>query len=97
MGLFYIYFFWKLSLGFRFSCFWVWSSNRIGNVSPGADDNGSGVCALVEVAEKLKREPDLSAQIFVVFSGAEELGVHGAFRFWQNHRQNSLKKRIVLT
>lgn len=40
--------------------------------SPGADDNGSGVVGLLELARRLDREPIAGVTVTVVFFGAEE-------------------------
>jgi hypothetical protein len=49
-------------------------------VHPGADDNASGIAAMLLVAERLARAPPARSVIFVAFSG-EELGLLGAYRY----------------
>jgi aminopeptidase YwaD len=50
-------------------------------VHNGADDNASGVAALIEIARALKREgPEANDLLFVAFSG-EELGLYGSKHF----------------
>ena len=50
----------------------------------GADDNASGVAALLEIARQLKAADDQQNNyLFVAFSG-EELGLHGSKYFVQN-------------
>jgi hypothetical protein len=66
-----------------------------GKIHPGADDNASGICALLEIAEylaDLKRKGLLSAKydiLFVAWSG-EEIGLVGSSHFMRSH---SPKKR----
>jgi hypothetical protein len=64
---------------------WIWSSNRIKNQSPGANDNASGIITLIKLIQKFKEPIELSPNIYFVFSGAEELGVYGAMQFVKNH------------
>lgn len=40
--------------------------------SPGADDNGSGIVGLLELARRLNRDPIAGVTVTVVFFGAEE-------------------------
>ena len=47
----------------------------------GADDDGSGTVALLEVAEALAQGPRPRRSVLVVFHGAEELGLLGSFYF----------------
>lgn len=49
--------------------------------SPGADDNGSGVSLVLEMAERLKEEPPENARVHFAFWGAEELGLYGSRQF----------------
>lgn len=51
-----------------------------GRVYPGADDNASGVAALLEIARYVTRHPLRHQALFVAFD-AEELGLQGARRF----------------
>lgn len=51
-----------------------------GAVHNGADDNASGVAALLLVAERLRRRPPARSVLFLAFSG-EELGLLGSTRF----------------
>jgi hypothetical protein len=53
---------------------------RDGVMHPGADDNASGVSALLAVAEWLKRNPPAHSILFAAFD-SEELGLRGAKAF----------------
>ncbi|MGH7702386.1 MAG: M28 family peptidase [Gemmatimonadales bacterium] len=53
---------------------------RDGSVYPGADDNASGVAALLGVARYLKLHPPNHCIVFAAFD-AEELGLRGSRRF----------------
>lgn len=48
---------------------------------PGADDDGSGVTALIMIAERLKRLPNRSANVIFAFFDQEELGLIGSRHF----------------
>ena len=47
-------------------------------VSPGADDNASGVAVLLEVARAAAQSPPADTELFFIASGAEEQGLVGA-------------------
>jgi aminopeptidase YwaD len=51
-----------------------------GKVHPGADDNASGVSALLELARRLKGRPQRRSILFAAF-GAEEAGTLGSSHF----------------
>lgn len=53
---------------------------REGRIHPGADDNASGVAALLAIAEWFARHPSPKSLLFVAF-GAEEQGLQGAKHF----------------
>ena len=53
--------------------------------APGADDNGSGSAAVLEVA-RILQGVDLDATVVVVFFGAEELGLNGSRAYAQEAR-----------
>ncbi len=55
-------------------------------VSPGANDNGSGVAAVLEAARLLAQIPMARTVHFVAF-GAEEDGLHGSHFYILGHRQ----------
>jgi leucyl aminopeptidase len=48
--------------------------------APGANDNGSGVAALIEIARVMSSRPHRSTVMFVAF-GAEEIGRQGSIAF----------------
>ena len=48
------------------------------HVAPGADDNASGVAALVELAYFLKKTPELNCDVEIVFYDLEEDGLLGS-------------------
>jgi aminopeptidase N len=55
---------------------------KSGAFYPGADDNGSGVSALLEIARVLKeKEKDLKRSLLVLFLGGEEWGLRGSRTF----------------
>ena len=54
--------------------------------APGANDNGSGIAALLELARVLSLRPHRSAIMFVAFS-AEEVGRRGSIAFVRDYLQ----------
>ena len=52
-----------------------------GRIQPGADDNASGVAALVRIAQTLAREKDLRRSVWIVAFSGEELGTLGSEHF----------------
>lgn len=56
----------------------IGSSN--GGICPGADDNGSGTAALLQLAEWLKAHPPAHTVVFCLFDG-EEAGLYGSRAF----------------
>ncbi|GIJ97212.1 hypothetical protein CAPN001_17810 [Capnocytophaga stomatis] len=68
------------------------SKEKEKNIYPGADDNASGVAALIELARyfaKPENNPKRSL-IFIAFD-AEEGGLHGSYHFVNNLEKNTLK------
>lgn len=64
-----------------------WPDVRSGNegqIHPGADDNASGVAALLELARALRAEPARPRPIVFVVTTAEEAGLVGARHFIAN-------------
>lgn len=58
--------------------------------SPGADDNGSGVAVLLDVARALRDVPLEKSVLFCIFSN-EETGCIGSRRFVRDARKNGLQ------
>ena len=52
---------------------------------PGANDNASGVAAVLEVARRLAEDPVEDADVLLVFPGAEEAGMGGMRAFLDAH------------
>jgi hypothetical protein len=52
---------------------------------PGANDNASGVAALLHLAERFTAEPLDDAEVLLVFPGAEEAGMGGMRAFLHHH------------
>lgn len=53
---------------------------------PGANDNASGVAALLELARRFAADPLDDAEVLLVFPGAEESGMGGMRAFLAAHR-----------
>ena len=58
---------------------------KTGNRSPGGLDNAGSLGVLLHMAEVLKRNRPFHSEIIFLFSGAEELGLQGAFAYIQKH------------
>lgn len=54
--------------------------------NPGADDNGSGVAVILELAGTLKHSQARDMDVVVAFWGAEEAGLWGSDDFVERHR-----------
>jgi len=61
--------------------------NRIGNRSPGAVDNAGAVGVLFSLAESLKNFPLKKSRVWLVLTGAEELGLIGSREFLEKHQR----------
>ena len=59
---------------------------RTDNRSPGGLDNAGSVGVLIELAGLLKERPCKNLSIAMIFTGAEELGLLGAYAFLKKHR-----------
>ncbi|MHA1731983.1 MAG: M28 family metallopeptidase [Promethearchaeota archaeon] len=64
-----------------------WSANFIGNGSPGADDNASGMGVLLELARVFKDERLEATKITFLFDAAEEVGLYGSKAFIGERKQ----------
>ncbi len=65
--------------------------------APGADDNGTGVAALLEIARLLAQKPQRATIMFVAFS-AEEIGRIGSIRFIDDYlKPYNIDVRAVIT
>jgi hypothetical protein len=62
---------------------------------PAADDNASGVAALLEVARRLSRSPEPACYILAAFT-AEESGLIGSVHFAKVLRQARIRPRAML-
>jgi hypothetical protein len=54
-------------------------------ISPGANDNTSAVGVALALAEKLTAEPPSHTEVWLVFTGCEEVGAYGMFAFLDAH------------
>ncbi|MDP6461333.1 MAG: M28 family peptidase, partial [Gemmatimonadota bacterium] len=71
--------------------------NRIGNESPGAMDNATGVSVLLEAARTFPTDPALAdAELLFVATGAEEIGLGGALRWIQTHESECPRDRTAV-
>jgi hypothetical protein len=52
----------------------------------GANDNGSGASIVLSLAERLARSPLEHVEVWVLCTGCEEVGSHGARAFVERHR-----------
>jgi hypothetical protein len=73
------------------------SNGVIGTIHNGADDNASGVAALLEVAEALKNyDSELARSILIVFWDAEEKGLWGAKHWLQQPTVDLRNVRLMI-
>ncbi|KJS86876.1 MAG: hypothetical protein JM58_06210 [Peptococcaceae bacterium BICA1-8] len=63
---------------------------------PGANDNGSGVSAVLEIARALKHNRELPYSVIVAFFGAEEMGLIGSNFFADNPTIDVTKVRLAI-
>ncbi|NTU75999.1 MAG: M20/M25/M40 family metallo-hydrolase, partial [Anaerolineaceae bacterium] len=64
--------------------------------SPGADDNGSGVALVLEVARRFKENPLQNAEVFCAWWGAEEKGLFGSRQFVRRFDAQLDKDKLYL-
>jgi len=62
-------------------------SQRSGNESPGALDNSAAVGLILALAGHYQRQPPRAFGLRVAFTGAEEMGLVGAFALREAHRE----------
>jgi len=65
---------------------------RTANQSPGALDNAAAVGVLLQVAGALRKDSLKRSEVIFLFTGAEELGAHGAFAYLKRHANEILKE-----
>jgi hypothetical protein len=56
--------------------------------SPGANDNASGVAAVLALARRLTKEPLEATQVHLAFTGCEEAGARGMAAYLEQHSQD---------
>lgn len=66
-------------------CFVGLAANKIGNNSPGASDNATGMACVFELAKHFKNNPLNRYDLWFVQFGAEEMGTMGSRFFLRNH------------
>lgn len=64
-------------------------------ISPGANDNGSGVAAVLSMAEHLAQNPLENTEVWCVALGAEEPGAYGSKELWDAHAEDLRKSYII--
>lgn len=62
---------------------------------PGANDNASGVAALLELARRLAADPLEGTEVLLVFPGAEEAGMGGMRAFLAAHRLDPARTFVL--
>lgn len=72
------------------------SPSRVGQVHPGADDNASGVAAILELARDFaaREEQNRLGLLFLAFAG-EEIGLLGSSH-WVDHPTRSLENAVAM-
>lgn len=75
-----------LPLSFTAIIILILLSVKTDNLSPGGIDNAGSVGLLIELANLLKEKDYKNLSISLIFTGAEELGLLGAFAFLKRHR-----------
>ena len=66
---------------------------KTGNLSPGGLDNAGSLGVLLNLADVLKQKRPLHSQVTFLFTGAEEIGLQGAFSFLQRHEDQIQKEK----
>lgn len=66
---------------------------KTGNRSPGGLDNAGSLGVLLHLANVLKQKIPLHSRVTFLFTGAEELGLQGAFAYLQRHKNEIEKEK----
>lgn len=66
------------------------------SVGEGADDNASGVTAMLLVAKALKTVPNLAYNIVFVAFGAEEAGLYGSTHYVSQMDENEIARTVMM-
>lgn len=66
-----------------------------GRITPGANDNASGVAAMLEIARVLGRAPLLTTEVWFAATGAEEAGLWGALHLIKECRFDQARTQII--
>jgi len=61
----------------------------------GANDNASGVAAVLELAQRLRAQPLDRTAVTVLISGAEEVGSYGAQAFLREYRKELVDASVI--
>jgi hypothetical protein len=64
--------------------------------SPGANDNASGVGVLLGLLKRLEAEPLSRTEVWLAFTGCEEVGAYGMASFLDTHGQELGKDTVYL-
>jgi hypothetical protein len=67
-----------------------------GKYVKGASDNASGVSAMLDVAEKLSKNPPKSTEVLFLATGAEEVGLVGMTHFLDRYKKELPKKETYI-
>lgn len=65
-------------------------------LSPGANDNASGVGVILGLAERLKREPLAHTEIWLAFTGCEEAAAYGISAFLDLHARELGEEAVYI-
>ena len=66
-----------------------------GRLTPGANDNASGVAVLLETARVIARAPLLTTSVWFVATGAEESGLWGALHLIRESQFDGAKTMVI--
>ena len=86
----------KLVLGGHFDSISLDRTQTSQDLAPGADDNATGIAAVIEVARVL-RDADLEMTVEFVLFGAEELGLIGSQDYVKRSRESGDEIQLMLT